>query len=1073
MCNNSQGNHITQNNKSFLGIFLNQARLNAYITLCQISDQLGVRTVDEDSLSEMPILKFLEEPAENTVKSRRTTELIEKHFPMLKIIYDWQKEKGKEDDFKDHSKKYKKILTCLLKAINCKRNEYCHAYSNDTLADKDVDVKELCRYLDNCFDTSVNRVKDTRSLDEEDVFHLRRKTAEGKGKNKRVIDNPEFYYHFMDEQGRLGEKGLSYLATLFLEKKDAYELLKQQTGFKRDDKPKYKATLECFCCYRIKLPKPVMTSDVDRNGLALDMLNELKKCPKELFDLLSKERQQEFRVATDASDDNDDADEILMMRHSDRFPYLAVRYCDENEVFRNLRFQIDLGRYYFKFYEKQTIDGNTYPRALDKRLKTFGRIKEVKNKVQQQWGEIIKSPDDVNDEQNEPYKANTTPHYHLVDNQIAFIIAGDCALPDINQPDGKIKLQKPDAWLSIYELPGMIFHGLKCRFQETERLIEIYIKKQRKICEKICKTGVIPEGAGEFLPEALKDIEANAVKQSNYAKKKLQRMLDETQRRIRALRTTQQRAADKSNKPGKKKYFDIRAGKLADFLARDIIALQKFDPAKEGRDKLTSINYQVLQATLAYYGAKKDTITDMFKRIGLLDGDNPHPFLKEIDPAKYNSIVRFYEAYLMAKRSYLEHCKEKGKFDEQFLRPSRQRYARDKRELKTIARQLLDNPVNIPKNFFRDKIKQVVCNEDPSLKDRQMNTAYMIQAWFEKTKGTQQPFYGYERTYPVVLKAKQYGKKAKNKPIEAFLEKITPEISYKELKELIETEIPDSGEYEPESLKKNLLDACRDFKNNERLLRRFKVQDIVTFMTVENTLKDQLSFEGNVVKLEDITPSEDSPFNKPVLCSTDISVSFNIRKKYESAYVEFITERFTSSYEKQGNRVILTYRINSENRKLKDLGKYRRYFYDRRLPGLLLWKYPPNAKGGPEIKYADLEEEIKAYEKYRKQIAQWLYVLEKSTVDHFKLEIEPKENYIPFNAVIDSVKCGLPESGDECDTLLNIRNAVNHNQFPVWREAIENAPGQTIAEKMLYITETCVKHITDHITESDKDVVYA
>ncbi len=1067
MCNEIQTNQTGQKDNSLFGIYLNQARLNAYIALCYISELLGEKTVDEDSLSEMPVLRFLDSD-KDIVKSKRTFELLEKRFPMLKVIYDGEPKKEQDDKFLERTKKYKEILTCLIKALNDKRNEFCHA--NTKGGGGEYDIKQLIRYLNNCFDASVRRVKDVRGLEEEDVFHLRRKTSQGKGREKRVIDNPNFYYHFQDKEGKISEKGLAFLASVFLEKKDAHELLKKQRGFKKDDTPGYKATLESFYCFRIKLPKPVMKSDEDKNGLALDMLNELKKCPKEIFDLLPKEQQEEFRVI-DTSDDNEDDNEILMRRYSDRFPYLALRYCDENELFENLRFQIDLGRYYFKFYEKQTIDGNTQQRSLDKKLKTFGRIKEVKDKVQQQWQDVIKSPDEIEDEQKEPYKANTTPHYNLVDNQIGFVMSRDCNLPDLNQPDGKLKLQKPDAWLSIYELPGMIFHGLTSDFKQTEILINKYIGRQRSICKKIFGTGSIPQDAGEYLPEALKDIEENDTKRTSYAKKKLCRILEDTEQRIKAIKKTEQRLVDKSNKPGKKQFFDIRAGKLADFLARDIMILQSFDPAKDGKDKLTSINYQVLQATLAYYGAKKDSIADMFKTIGLLDGDNPHPFLKEINPSKYNSIVEFYKAYLNRKKGYLEKCEKEGKFDEQFLRPSRQRYAKGKRDLKTIAKQLLDNPVNIPKGFFQKQIKEFVCVREPSLEELQMNTAYMIQAYFEKEYGTQQPFCSYQKTYPVVSKSTEYCKKAKNKEIKEVLRKITAEMSYRELRKFIDSKIPD-GRYEPENLKKNLLDGCRDFKNNERLLRRFKVQDMVMFMMVEKTLKDQLAFEGNVIKLKDITPVEDSPFNKPVFCSSDVSASFNTNKKYESGYVDFIKKNYKGLYISQGGRIILKYRVTSESTKLKDIGKYRRYLYDRRLPGLLIWKYPPNIEGGIEIKYADIEEEIKAYEKYRKQIVQQIYMLEKKAVDHFKLEIEPEENHIPFNTVTDTIKFRLAGSEEKCDTLLNIRNSINHNQFPVFDEKIENAQGQSISERMFSITENYVKYITEHITESDKDFAY-
>ena len=1067
MFNDSQGNQIEQNDKSFLEIFLNQARLNAHITLCHISDLLGENTVDEDSLATMPVLGFLESD-KDAVKSERTFELVEKHFPMLKVIYG-SGPKKEEVTFLGRTKKYKEILGCFLKAVNGKRNEYCHAYSKSS---GDYDIKTLTRHLENCFDASVRKIKEIRSLEEEEVFHLRRKTSEGKGKEKRVVDNPNFHYHFKNEEGQLSEKGLAFLVAMFLEKKDAYLFLKRQHGFHRGESPGEKATLESFCVFRIRLPKPVMTSDVDKNGLALDMLNDLKKCPKELFELLAEEKQQEFRV-TDSEDGDEDGNEILMRRYSDRFPYFALRYCDENEVFKNIRFHIDLGRYYFKFYEKETIDGNKYQRALDKRLKTFGRIKDVKNKVRQEWGDIIKAPDEISDEQNEPYKTNSTPHYNLVDNQIGFTISGDCKLPDVKQPEGKILLQKPDAWLSIYELPGMLFHGLGYGFKKTESLIEQYIIRQRKICEEIFRTGTIPANAGEFLPNAIKEIGTGNETSNEYAKNKLDRKLSDTRQRIRAIKATKNRIADKSNKPGKRKFFDIRAGKLADFLARDIMALQEFDPAKEGKDKLTSINFQVLQATLAFYGAKKNTLAGMFKRIGLLEGDNPHPFMKEIEPGKHNSIVGFYEAYLDRKEAYLEECRKGENLDNyQFLRPSRQRYAKGKRDLKTITRQLLDNPVNIPNGFFREEIREFVCEQDAGLKSRKMNTAYMVGANFEKTYGGQQPFQYYQRNYPVVLKAQEYCKKRENRGIAEVLRSIAGEMSYREMEAFIKKEIPDNGRFEPENLKRNLLNGCKDFKKNERLLRRYKVQDMVAFAMVEKTLKEQLSFDGNVVKLEAITPTEESLFKKPILCSTDIAITFNTKPThYDNGYVGFIQEKYAGHYASEGNKIILKYRIISENTKLKDIGKYRRYLYDRRLPGLLIWKYAPNAQSDIEIKYSEIEEEIKAYEQYRLRIAEQLYVLETKVIDCYICKDEPGEDYISFNGIIDTIKAEQAGSEEKCDTLLSIRNAVYHNQFPAFMDAIEKTEGDNIAGKMLSITEDYVKCTVEQMNEGDKEFV--
>lgn len=1037
----------------YWGVFLNQARLNAYIALRDISERLEEETGIEGGLSEWAVLNYLDND-KDAVKSRRMFDMVEKHFPMLKVIYGGEK----EGDLLKRSKGYREILACLFRALNFYRNQYCHAYPGTQV--RKYNEKKLIKYLEDCFDASVRKIKELRSLDENDILHLRRKIAEGKDTDNRIIDNPQFRYPFKNEKGELDEKGLYFLTSIFLDKKDAHEFLKKQEYFKNDSEPKYRATLESFYRFRIKLPKPVIEPEVDENGLALDMLNELKKCPKELFDLISKEQQEEFRV-TDSEDTDEDGNEILMRRYSDRFPYLALRYCDENQVFERIRFQIDLGRYYFKFYPKETIDGNTQQRSLDKRLKTFGRIKDVKSKIEQEWADIIKSPDEIEEGQNDPYKLKTTPHYNIVDNQIAFVISGDKGLPDVRRPDGKIELEKPHGWLSIYELPGLLFHGLKNGFEETEKLIKIYIEKQRSVCNKINENKDVPAEDEIFVPEALKGIEKGNTK--DYSKKKLERMLQDTEQRIRAIQTTQKRMAEPGNKPGKKKFFDVRAGKLADFLARDIMALQRFDSAKNGKDKLTAVNFQVLQATLAFYGAKEDVIGDMFKEIGLLDGDNPHPFLKEIDPSQCHSIAGFYQAYLQRKQCYLENCRKEGRYDEQFLRPKRQRYAQEKREPKTVAGQLLDNPVNIPKNFFKKEIEAFVCDPDPSLKKSKMNTAYMIQAWFENNYGGQQPFYLYDRNYPVVSKAGEYIKKRQNTKIAELLRSIGAKLNYMEIKKIV-NDIPD-GVYDPENLKRNLYEGYKDCEKNERLIRRCKVEDMVSFMLVEETLKDQLAFDGNVLKLEKIIPWEDSPFQNPVLCHTIISVQFNTKEGHtDKDYVDCIKKNYEGSYRDTQNKIILKYKLTSEDTKLKDVGKYRRYAHDRRLPGLLIWKYRPNDQNGTLlIKYSDIEQEIKAYERYRIEIAQRLYILEKKVIESWFTKDELGEGHISFNMVIDRIKSELPDFEDKCKVLLKIRNAINHNQFPVYEDVIQDAQGNEMAEKMLRITESYVEQIMVNI----------
>lgn len=1125
MYNDSQGNNMEQNSKSFLGIFLNQARLNAYITLCHISDLLGEKTVDEDSLAKMPVLTFLDNWGD-PIKSRRTYELIHEHFPMLEIIYkaierreaNNSDAKGGGVDINVRAAEYRKILQTLLIAINCKRNECCHAKSADTLAEKVV-VKELVRYLEDCFDASVDEVKNRLSLYEDDhndnspkdeCLHLRRfkgvEKVNGKGKPKA---NPFFQYAFKDDNGLLTDKGLAFLVSIFLDKDDTFKFLKTSDlhGFKNDTENKFRATLLSYCTWRIKLPHPKVRSDDDITGLALDMLGDIEKCPKELFRLLSTEKQKDFRVK-EALDGDEYSSEILLMRYSDRFPYLALRYCDEMEVFANLRFHIDLGRYYFKFYPKKAADGIEHPRQLDKNLKTFGRIREVKDQVKEQWENngMVKAPDEIKEGHNEPYIRKTTPHYHIVDNQICLeISSGKVVLPELEQNSGGQKTP-PRAWLSVYELPGMIFHGLGYGFEHTELLIKQYIKEQREICRKICETGVIPENAGEFLPEGLKDTGTSNAKQNNYAGEKLQRMLEDTKHQITAIKTTKQRMDDKSNKPGKKKFFDIRAGKLADFLARDIIRLQPFDPAKKGKDKTTALNFQVLQETLAFFGAKKHSLERIWKELGLIGGKFEHPFLTKLgNPVACRSIVDFYQVYLDKRLEYLESLKESELKSIQFLRPSRQRYAAGKRDLKTIAERLLERPVNIPNDLFREDIEKFVQNIIPSINNdaieidnetgrKKLNTAYLIQEYFRCKEGNHQPVYHCEKTYQVVSKAGEYSKKARNRSIAEALLSISPQMGYKKMESFIKENIPDEGRYEPENLRDYLFKECREFKGNERTLRRFKVQDAVIFMMFKDILKKvfdcevtgQVSTEDETevtavqdennpanparklleLKLENIDPAKyrdkDSIFQYPMPPSTtDISITFNSNLNYEKDYVEYIDKKYKdcAGYSTHGNKREVTYRIVLKNVKLRDIGKHRRYFRDRRLPGLLSWRYMP----GDEIDCAEIEEQIEAYEQHRVEIAGLLYGLENKVIDCFMPKDALGDDYIDFNRIIDTIKDKLTGVDEKAETLRKIRNGVYHNQFPVFTDAIEKADGGSIAEKMLSITKRYVEQITKEI----------
>ena len=78
------------------------------------------------------------------------------------------------------------------------------------------------------------------------------------------------------------------------------------------------------------------------------------------------------------------------------------------------------------------------------------------------------------------------------------------------------------------------------------------------------------------------------------------------------------------------------------------------------------INYQILEAALAYYAIHLDQpprILDLLRSAGLLGGEQPHPFLHalglEQNPDQFHSILSFYRAYLRARIRFLEQQRER------------------------------------------------------------------------------------------------------------------------------------------------------------------------------------------------------------------------------------------------------------------------------------------------------------------------------------------------------------------------------------------------------------------------------
>jgi hypothetical protein len=328
-----------------------------------------------------------------------------------------------------------------------------------------------------------------------------------------------FWHNAQTGKGReFSEKGLVYFLCLFLERKQAYLLLNSVSGFKNTAILEYRAVRDMFAHNCCKLPQPRL----DSSDILLDMLNELNRCPKTLYNLLSETDQKHFNKEIDNSKAlikrNDENGELLefekQIRHQDRFPYFALRYFDDTNAFPKMRFQLYIGKLLQQEYPK-TMQGQEGQRQILKEIHAFGKLSDFldknTNKLHKTWQEKIFTPEFTIDEygfqqvKNTPKKGNIvqfSPQYNLGTNKIAIKIGGETTKPIRQKKNQKgveldfIENEKPTAIISTNEFPNLfLYHYLHKQglvSQTAEEFIEDYCKKFRSFIQAVQK--------GEFTP---------------------------------------------------------------------------------------------------------------------------------------------------------------------------------------------------------------------------------------------------------------------------------------------------------------------------------------------------------------------------------------------------------------------------------------------------------------------------------------------------------------------------------------------------------------------------------------------
>jgi hypothetical protein len=1063
--------------KHFFAAYLNTARHNVFITMCEVQKYMGKTeiTSDDQIISGLSIL----DEAKTPDQALKLVIKLEKHFPFIQPMMNRFLQSQNRNEEKGRPQDYYYLLKNIFQTLNKLRNEFSHFEQQDTHVSTDLELT-----LNAVLDAAARGVKDRFNWEQEvveDLFRMKagmisKRDSYGREKTVRgAVPKPDFWYKFVSDS-RFTEKGLAFFTCLFLEKKDAYLFLKQLRGFKDSREAKYQATFEAYCFYSIRMPLVRIVSNEIENALALDMLNELQRCPSDLFELLSETNKQKFRIDLNEVSADELEPEVVLKRKNDRFVSHILAYFDQTEAFSKLRFYLDLGNYHFKVYDKM-IDKEKRTRRLTQKITAFGRLNEFQQLAKPEHWLALEQNKECGDDTPKPYIMETYPHYHLFEDNIGckFVQTKVASYPDLTtnlKPSGAFKTEQPDFWMSKDDLMGMAFYqflenqngnGKRLSLPQTEQILRTQYHKARKLVkenltplfsEKMARfNGLIEpfemsnedpllvqtylsrkQEVNKYLqeqfkldfhdvPDAITDylmgIESRLFE--DIATEKIEKLISQTERQLKTL----DRKTDKKNRKnqvGRKEFKDIKAGKLGDFLAKDFL---RFQPSltTNGSDKITGLAFQVLQAKLAFYGRDKETLEDTLREFKLIDSENQHPFLKQLITKKHRGIISFYREYLGLKKNYLLKCLETKAFDSyQWLHLNKSRKKQEEDYIGKLLQNYSKLPVYMPRGMFIEPLKKL-CSSifigqqwEACFEKERINTSFLIQQYFKiELNDEAQEFYQWERSYKIFNRMLDSRRsfELRNALPSIFLNTNQLEQQLPLLKEWIDSLPEINSKGMPE--RANRKKDLRAFLKSEKYIRHLKTQDMVLFLMAKDLLtraNDKTLIEQSLAKLKLKAIVPNAPNS---ILSEVIPFEVNLNLVSETSI-----DKHTETYQKV---------IFQPNLKIKNYGDFRRFLKDRRLHELLA--YVTNER----IERSILEKELEEYERTRIRIFKTIMDFEKKVCTNYATELLSVEENADahtsrYEKILKAYVLGSGDNQVDIEKLKIIRNKFYHNEYP-------------------------------------------
>ncbi|WP_459213200.1 type VI-B CRISPR-associated RNA-guided ribonuclease Cas13b, partial [Aquimarina rhabdastrellae] len=655
----------------------------------------------DDAIEQHPVLgkisNFSSDKNEQANISGLRWALLSKHLPFLKT-YQYKSIEFIGRMTEKDAKKFKErnpnnvmslseIIATIPKLKDTVQFEEIELEKNSCIKDEIKIIIQLLRFLRNTYSHSHPEQKDKATTDILNQLELNKKYPFTLEKNLRRIWNAgilhssdrvsyiklrryrhmikglpkHYFHHFLTQEKAISQNGIAYLICLFLEKKDAYQFLKKLRGFKqggaksksfdnaidaeeKQQSERFQATLHTYTAFCCQLPKPVIEFKAEyaesKIDLMTNMLNELQKCPKELFDMLQPKDQEEFaysirhdrlgniedNIAEQKSekttiDDTGLTTHSYLIRHRDRFPYFALRFIEETQLFSGIKFHIDYGKMILS-HTFQDQEGNiTYDHSWTKDVRDFGLLSHAQqHRLSYQLG-LQKG------ETPQKYAASHyeyfSPHYHIDNNQIQFLIDITATSDEVQIPSRMTTDPKKDKdnqkfigkslvkntyqgrkyVLSTFDLASLIQLKLSVSdFDLQQHLQTLETNYLRFLKDAVDGTFQVNDYnelgiklkayqlKRHWIPKEVKRCLAkHTLDYQKHIKDQIEAEKKDTQARLHILND--------------KKKLNPKIGTMADFLAQDII--KRMLPKSTLKAKISPEQYQQLQRNFALFSTEQ------------------------------------------------------------------------------------------------------------------------------------------------------------------------------------------------------------------------------------------------------------------------------------------------------------------------------------------------------------------------------------------------------------------------------------------------------------------------------------